>query len=144
MTYTDHINQQTEIMTPLPMCPRWHQFQSSNFKKTHNVHTMSESGMFIPDPSRMVTLVVTVHNFTCIVGCSCLYQGLLLYFLQELIFMFTQILLHLSVTHNISFSPWQIILYFVTSKQCFVHNLLVYSWSPYITSAYSPVHKKCV
>jgi hypothetical protein len=116
MTYTDHINQQTGIMIPLPMCPRWHQFQSSNFKKTWNVHTMSDSGMFRPLHPRPFTdghtmqftavpLVVTVHNFACILGCSYCYQGLLLYFLVELIYMFTLILLNLSVTHNISLSP---------------------------------------
>jgi len=154
MTYTDHINQETGIMIPLPMCPRWHQFQSSNFKKTHNVQTMSESGMFrslhsilFTDGHTMqftVVPLVTVHNFACTLGCSCFYQGLLLYFFEELIFMFTLILLNLSVTHNISFSPCQIFLQSVTSKWCFVHNLLVYSWSPYITSTYSPVNKKCV
>jgi len=54
-----------------------------------------------------VTLVVTVHNFACILGCSYCYQGLLLHFLEELTFMFTLMLLNLSVTHNLSFSPWQ-------------------------------------
>jgi hypothetical protein len=39
MTYTEHITQQTGIVTPLTMFPRWHQFPLSNFKKTGNVHT---------------------------------------------------------------------------------------------------------
>jgi hypothetical protein len=116
ITYTDHINQQTGIMILLPMCPRWHQFQSSNFKRTLNVRTTSHSGMFRSLHSRpfmdgntmqftTVPLVVTVHNFACTVRCSYRYHSLLLYFLEELIFMFTLILLNLSGTHYTSFSP---------------------------------------
>jgi len=120
ITYTDHINQQTGIMMLLPMCPRWHQFRSSNFKRTLNVHTTSHSGMFRSLHSRpftdgntmqfTVVPLVTVHNFACIVWCSYCCQSLLLYFLEGFIFMFTLILLNLSGTHYTSFSPWQIIL----------------------------------
>lgn len=55
MTYTEHVNQQTGIMKPIQMFPRWHQFQLSNFKKTGNVHTMSDSGIFRSLHSRPFT-----------------------------------------------------------------------------------------
>jgi len=74
---------------------------SGTFRSLHSRPLMDDHTMqFTAIPP-----VVTVHNFACILGCSYCHQGLLLYFLEELIFMFTLILLNFSVTHDISFSP---------------------------------------
>jgi len=73
---------------------------------------MSDAGMFRSLHSRpfmdghtmqFMPSHLLLHNSACILGCSYCYHGLLLYFLEVIIFMSVITLLNLSVTHNLSF-----------------------------------------